>query len=463
MAFLRRTTLIAALVLASLPAVADAQTRWTVRGAGWGHGIGMSQWGAYGQAREGRDYRQILATYYSGTTLGQAGTRTVRVLLAGNQRRVRLAGARSACGRRLVPSLRYVATRRGSRVVLRSASGRALRSCASPMSASGSAISVGTLGRYRGRVEVRVPRSGSGLHAINAVGLENYVRGVIANESPSGWPAEALKAQAIAARTYALTTSKQGDGFDQYPDVRSQVYRGIRSETSTTNAATAATRGEIVTHGGRAATTFFFSTSGGRTENIEYSFIGAEPRPWLKGVNDPWDRFSPHYRWGPIRYTSGTLAGRLGVGGSLREVEITQRGTSPRIVRARIVGTRSSRTLTGPQIRSRLGLRDTWAYFRRVTTTSDNPDPDEPGAESESGTGDGSGGVTASAERGAVLRGSVGDPGAGRVRLERRLDGRWRFWRHVSLNESGRYVTRVGDGTWRIRDGWAIGPAVRVR
>ena len=93
--------------------------------------------------------------------------------------------------------------------------------------------------RYRGSLEVR--RSGSGLMAVNALGLEDYVRGVVARESPSTWPAEALKAQAVAARTYAITTAKPGAAFDQYADVRSQVYGGVGAETTATDAAVAAT------------------------------------------------------------------------------------------------------------------------------------------------------------------------------------------------------------------------------
>ena len=92
---------------------------------------------------------------------------------------------------------------------------------------------------------------------------------MVSRESPSSWPAEALKAQAVAARTYAITTSKAGDGWDQYADTRSQVYGGVAAETASTNAAVAATRGQVVTYDGEPVVTFFFSTSGGRTENVE--------------------------------------------------------------------------------------------------------------------------------------------------------------------------------------------------
>ena len=151
-------------------------------------------------------------------------------------------------------------------------------------------------GRYRGNLEVRATALG-GVSAINAIGIEDYVRGVVAGEMPSGWPQEALRAQAVAARTYALATSKDGDGFDQYADTRSQVYNGIAGETAATDAAVAATASEIVAFAGKPIATYFFSTSGGRTENVENVFIGAAPAPYLTSVEDPYDDASPRHTW----------------------------------------------------------------------------------------------------------------------------------------------------------------------
>ena len=96
-------------------------------------------------------------------------------------------------------------------------------------------------------------------------------------ESPASWPAEALKAQAIAARTYAITTAKSAD-FDHYADTRSQVYGGVGIETAATNAAVADTRGQIVTYQGQPVVTYFFSTSGGKTEAVENTTLGNEPQ-----------------------------------------------------------------------------------------------------------------------------------------------------------------------------------------
>ena len=86
---------------------------------------------------------------------------------------------------------------------------------------------------------------------MEAVGLDDYVRGVISAEMPSGWSPQALDVQAVAARTYAITTDVSGSNFDLYPDTRSQMYRGVAAETPSTDAAVAATRGQVVTYAGR--------------------------------------------------------------------------------------------------------------------------------------------------------------------------------------------------------------------
>src|SRR5437588_12105622 len=107
--------------------------------------------------------------------------------------------------------------------------------------------------------------------------LERYVRGVVSAEMPSSWPAAALEAQAVASRTYALTAHAGGSRFDVYSDTRSQVYRGAAAETPQTNAAVAATAGQIVVYAGRPAATYFFAGSGGMTENVENGFPGSAP------------------------------------------------------------------------------------------------------------------------------------------------------------------------------------------
>ena len=453
----------AALALLAAPASADAATSLVIKGAGFGHGVGMSQYGAMGFAKHGRDYREILGHYYTRTELGRLDRDpAVRVLLQSNQGSVRFTGAAQAGSRRLRSTSTYSATAYGtSQVVLRSSRGRKLGTYAAPLRVvgpSGSPVVVGGRG-YRGALELR-PAQFGGLNAINAVGLEDYVRGVVALESPSSWPIEALKAQAVAARTYALTTSKNGPGWDHYPDTRSQMYGGVSAETSNTDRAVAATRREVVTYDGEPVTTYFFSTSGGRTENVEYGFPGGDPKPWLKSVDDPYDDVSPKHRWRK-RMSTGTAAAKLGglVKGSLREIRVTRRGVSPRIVSAQIVGSRGRTTVSGPTLRARFGLDDSWAYFSFVGTKAVREPADE---EEEVGASP----ARAAQSRGGVIHGFIRPARKGsRVAVQRRTRaGGWIVEARARVGRGGRYRAHVSrPGRYRVVLGDVAGLPVRLR
>src|SRR5271154_1169815 len=131
---------------------------------------------------------------------------------------------------------------------------------------------------------------------VKTLPLESYVRGVVAAEMPASWPLAALEAQAVASRTYAITADAGGSRFDVYSDTRSQVYLGKAAETAATNGAIAATAGQIVTYGGAPAITYYFASSGGHTEDVQYAFPGGGAQPWLVGVADPYDQ-GPEHRW----------------------------------------------------------------------------------------------------------------------------------------------------------------------
>jgi SpoIID/LytB domain protein len=361
----------AVLVLLALGAGrAEGAAKWVVSGAGYGHGTGLSQYGAYGFAKLGATYPQILAHYYTGTTLGTTTDTTVRVLLQSRRRSVRFNGATDACGVKLEEARTYAAKRKGAGVLLAKKNGRRLASCGTLLTALGGAeISLIGKGRYRGALEVRPAGVRGGLSAINAVGIEDYVRGVVAKESPASWPTEALRAQAVVARSYALSTSKHGPGFDHYDDTRSQVYGGVAAETVRTNQAVIDTALQVVLYSGRIAQTYFFSTSGGATENNENTAIGfgGTPIPYLRGVPDPYDNLSPYHRW-TRKFSQGAIQSRLGdlVRGKVKNIVVTQTGYSPRIVRATLVGSLGSRNVSGPTLQANLGLPNTWATFRKV-------------------------------------------------------------------------------------------------
>jgi len=279
---IKRTTLLAlaTLLLATAPASANTLV---IAGVGDGHGVGMSQDGAFGYAQHGWSYRAILAHYYQHTAIGQADTHTVVRILEG------------------------------------------------------------------GKVK-RVP-------------LEAYVRGVVSAEVPASWPMTALEAQAVASRTYAITAHAGGSRFDVYADTRSQMYPGKAAETPTTNAAVAATAGQIVTYAGKAAITYFYADSGGHTESVQYGFPGSTPEPWLVGVADPYDAGAQH-RWS-VSMTFAAATRRLKglVKGTFRGIEVTRRGSSPRIVSAYVLGSKGRMPASGGELAERLGLYSTWAYF----------------------------------------------------------------------------------------------------
>jgi len=180
---------------------------------------------------------------------------------------------------------------------------------------------------------------------------------------PSSWPLAALETQAVASRTYALTSDAGGQKFDVYADTRSQMYEGAAAETASSNAAVTDTAGQIVTYGGAPAITYFFASSGGMTESVQNSFLGAAPEPWLVGVADPYDQ-GPLHTW-KVTLAFSTVTSRLRglLKGSFRGIEVIKRGVSPRIISAYILGSRGRTLVSGPELAARLELDSTWEYF----------------------------------------------------------------------------------------------------
>jgi SpoIID/LytB domain protein len=211
---------------------------------------------------------------------------------------------------------------------------------------------------------------------VKRVPLEAYVRGVVSAEVSANWPMAALQAQAVASRTYAITAHAGGARFDVYPDTRSQMYLGKAAETPSTNAAVASTAGQIVTYEGRPAITYFYADSGGRTESVQYGFPGSSPEPWLVGVSDPYDK-GPSSRWS-VSISFTTAAQRLSglVAGAFRGIEVTRRGSSPRIVSAYVLGSKGRTAVSGPELAARLGLSGAWAYFSVRDSHGTHAEPD---------------------------------------------------------------------------------------
>ena len=175
---------------------------------------------------------------------------------------------------------------------------------------------------------------------------------------PKTWLPEALKTQAVAARSYALAVRKTTGAFDVYPDTRSQVYGGVSSEYPTTSAAVNATAGQVLTYNGKIATTYFFSTSGGRTAAIADVWKSA-PVPYLVSVADPYDSLSPYHNWGPFTFTADKVQKALKVKGRLLDLQTTA-NASQRVDSVQAVGDQSERVVSGSELRTALGLRSTW-------------------------------------------------------------------------------------------------------
>jgi stage II sporulation protein D len=382
---IRLTVLLLCLLLAPS---AEASVTWVVRGHGFGHGVGMSQYGAYGYARHGKGYRFILGHYYPGTTLGQlGGPRVVRILLDIHGGDVGFSGATSACGKALEPSHSYEAHRVGGGVRLRSSAGKPLATCGRKLRAAGNGqIAIAGIGTYRGALEVVPTDSDTGsLNVVNAVAVDQYVKGVIPNESPASWPMAALQAQAVAARSYALSVQVSGNGFDLYDTTSSQVYGDVNSETPRSNQAATDTNRQVLMYGGKIAQTYFSACSGGHTESVQNVFFGPAI-PYLVGVPDPYDYYCPLHNW-TLKFSGPEISSKLAsyLDGRLKQIVITQHGVSPRILWARLYGTGGITKIRGDQLASALGAYTPWMTFQKVV----NGKTGGGGGKAEKGSGGG--------------------------------------------------------------------------
>ena len=368
-AMLRRSAVlaVAALCLAG-PASASttvAVATFVFSGHGWGHGIGLSQYGALGYAQHGSTYAQIVSHYYPGTELGAAPVRSIRVLLADTKKvvtvssgaafRVRdgagelhqLAAGDYAFGRSLLVKLDGVTQTQLPGPLLFSPQGSVLELNGKPYR--------GTFTAYGGKT----------LQIVNTVGLDAYLYGVVPSEMPYFWNGEALKAQAIAARSYALATRKPSGLFDVYADTRSQVYQGVSAEHGATTAAVDATRATVALFGGRVATTYFYSTSGGKTAAIQDEWPKLKPVPYLVSVADPYDTVSPYHDWGPVTFTGAKLGTLLKAPGAVTALTPTP-NASGRVGELDVTAVRGDMTVEGTDARLALGLRSTWFSVGRL-------------------------------------------------------------------------------------------------
>jgi len=356
---------------------AAADPVFVVTGKGWGHGLGMSQYGAYGYAQHGWTDDAILMHYYTGTTItGGFPNDTVRVLVASGRPSLSIGSAAdfTFAGETLAAGTYTVTPVAGQ---VRVSGNGTTKTAASPatFAPGGASLSLGGV-LYRRQILVAASGSSS-LSALNEPTREQYLQGVVPREMPASWASEALEAQATAARTYSLAAgghcSWLGDPV-LCPDTRDQVYGGRSAETAATNDAVAATAGEVITFGGTPISAFFFSTSGGATADKAEEW-GPPAVPYLVSVDDPYDTISPHHAWGPLdaetdcpgtapdcQFTAAQAKAELGLATRPVDLKVTARNGSGRVATLTATENAGTTGFTGTEARTKLALRSTWFF-----------------------------------------------------------------------------------------------------
>ncbi|WP_082582142.1 SpoIID/LytB domain-containing protein [Aeromicrobium sp. Root236] len=363
----------------------------SLTGHGYGHGIGMSQYGAEGAARQGVAYDKILAHYYPGTRTGSK-TGNIRVLISQDTSdsvivvgrsgltfrdvaaKKTLALPTTANGKTITrwqivqvgdnktkSALQYKTT--GGYATYRSTRWTGDGQIEGPASSSILSLVMpdGSTVKYRGALRSAVPYAGSwSRNTVNLVTIESYVKGVIAAEMPASWHREALKAQAVAARTYGVRSILASRYYDICSTTSCQVYGGASRETTATTAAVTATAGKILTYDGKPAFTQFSSSSGG------YSAPGSQP--YLKAVSDAWDNWSgnANHTW-TATVEAAKIEKAYSSIGTLKQLKITKRNGygdwGGRVTSIDLVGSAKTVTISGDAARTALGLKSSWFRF----------------------------------------------------------------------------------------------------
>jgi stage II sporulation protein D len=374
------------------------------KGRGNGHGLGMSQWGARGRASAGQDYKKILSTYYAGTRIDTRDTSTmVRIALTDNPIDLArpwprlfgplafVAGPVTVDG---VPQLEaatgsavgfdanasgqpiaFVLAGDGSRgapvvitrtLTIRTTSPAGIRS--NIMQIMGGDFRSGAeQRRYAGVLRI-IPEGAATILPVNVLPMEDYLKGVVPAEMPPYWGVEALKAQAIAGRTYAIGHVGRAGDFDLRASELDQAYSGLTDQRAESNAAVDGTRGQVLTYQGQLITAFYMASDGGHTESSEYRFVQWDHGPqlrshlgYLTGISDPFDR-APSWQVGPFSASGAAVIlqdNGNDIGDRLLGIDVLQKDPSGRLVGVRLRGSSKTVEISGPTLRAWFGLPDT--------------------------------------------------------------------------------------------------------
>ena len=402
--------LAAAAAMVAAPAVLAADpdgptvlpSKVTFSGRGYGHGVGMSQYGARGRALDGQDAPTILAHYYRGTTLGELATSSdIRVLVlekwtASAVRPLTIYGrvtdwtidgvdATFPADARLSVLPRFTTTDGVATttwwIKVLAPTGERLLSQAAPAarfylrgvddtSRFHLSSKPGSNDVYRGTLRVITTQSAGKLSVVDTLPMEQYLRGVVPAEMPSSWPTEALRAQAVASRSYAVRKLRPGvTYYDITDDTRTQVYLGARAERAATDAAIADTTDTVLWYGTAVVNALYHSTGGGATENNENVFVSATGKrvagkvTYLRGSMDrrddgtPYDAGAPYATWSTKTYARSTLSAwfaadpRTNVG-TLKALDLRRRGVSGRLISVTLIGSRGTKQVSGDVFRA---------------------------------------------------------------------------------------------------------------
>lgn len=386
----------AALIL-TVTAPAQADTTVTpyastirVTGAGWGHGHGMSQYGAYGAAVSGLSWKRILAFYYPGTKLAALPPGgTIRVWITGDNDATLT--VLPATGLRLRDNTRgttwtlptgkdytqWRVTRSGSSSVLSHRTAQGTWEAAKPTLAATALWQVEN--PSTGLVKVALPGSrvrelrsqvsltpyGSSARTVNRLPMEDYLRSVVPSEMPSSWAADAVRAQSVAARSYAarLRAGSNTSAYDLCDTTSCQVYAGTADtvsgrrtshETAAGDAAIRATANSVVMSGSSVALTQFASSNGGHSAQGGYAYLA--PR------TDPYDAVTRNQTW-TMSLTPTNVQQSYPAIGTLQSVRVVSRDGQGRwggrVKQVALVGSRSTVTISGDTFRTRFGLKST--------------------------------------------------------------------------------------------------------
>ncbi len=373
----------------------------TFHGRGYGHGVGMSQYGSRGRALEGQATADILAHYYRRTTLGTLDPPpAIRILVLSRLKTSKakplvIYGRRTSWGidgidrvfpadarLTLTPTTKVIGSRASTSWRLRvfDPSGVKLLSVARTKAFVVRATEAtgrlqlwskpSTYDQYRGTLRVIPKTTKPTVSVVNRLALELYLRGVVPAEMPSTWPTAALQAQAIASRSYAARKLRPGVSYyDTVDDTRSQVYRGSKTERKTANAAIAATANQVLMKGTSVANTMYHSTGGGGTEHNENVYTSATGKKvagkvsYLRGSMDrrpdgsAYDDAAPYATWRTKTYTRAQLSAWFAADprtdvGDLTALDLRSRGVSGRLIKVTLIGSEGSKTVSSAVFRS---------------------------------------------------------------------------------------------------------------